>query len=109
MWHIALPRKPTRNQSKAVNKLILGDNLESLKLIDNDTIDLIYLDPPFFSNRNYNAETGFKPSVIIDKEGKQQHKIKPGLHNIAVKVVDNEGLDNIEIIKLKVNGTVERS
>ena len=58
---------------------------------------------------NYKAELGFKPSVIIDKEGKQQHKFKPGQHNIAVKVVDNDGLDNIEVIKLKVNGTVERT
>ena len=36
-----------------VNRLILGDNLEILKGLDPDTIDLIYLDPPFFSNRNY--------------------------------------------------------
>ena len=41
-----------------VNKLILGDNLEILKTIDSDTIDLIYLDPPFFSNRNYEVIWG---------------------------------------------------
>jgi DNA modification methylase len=58
---------------------------------------------------NYKSETGFKPTVIIDKDGKQKHKFKPGLHNIAVKVVDNDGLDNIEIVKLKVNGTIERT
>lgn len=57
---------------------------------------------------DYKADRGFKPMVLIDKQGKQLHKFKPGQHNIAVKVVDNEGLDNIEIIKLKVNGTVER-
>jgi len=57
---------------------------------------------------DYNAENGFKPEIIIDKHGKQQHKFKAGQHNIAVKVVDNDGLDNIEVIKLKVNGTVER-
>ncbi|MDR1553035.1 MAG: hypothetical protein LBS69_06190 [Prevotellaceae bacterium] len=57
----------------------------------------------------YNAEKGFRASVIIDKEGKQQHKLKAGVHNIAVKVVDNDGLENIEVIKLKVNGTVERT
>jgi DNA modification methylase len=33
-----------------VNRLILGDNLEILKSMESDTIDLIYLDPPFFSN-----------------------------------------------------------
>ncbi|MFA7290434.1 MAG: hypothetical protein WC055_16280 [Melioribacteraceae bacterium] len=36
------------------------------------------------------------------------NKFKPGTHNIAVKVVDNEGLEAIEIIKIKVNGLVER-
>jgi DNA modification methylase len=58
---------------------------------------------------DYTAEKGFKPEVIIDKQGKQQYKFKPGQHTIAVKVVDNDGLDNIELIRLKVNGTVERS
>jgi adenine specific DNA methylase Mod len=37
----------------SVNKLILGDNLEIMKAMDSETIDLIYLDPPFFSNRHY--------------------------------------------------------
>ncbi len=58
---------------------------------------------------NYQADKGFKPMVIIDKQGTQRHKFKPGIHHIAVKVVDNEGLDNIEVLKLKVNGTVERT
>lgn len=58
---------------------------------------------------NYQADKGFKPFVIIDKQGTQRHKFKAGVHNIAVKVVDNEGLDGIEIVKLKVNGTVERT
>jgi hypothetical protein len=44
----------------------------------------------------------------MDKEGKQQHKLKAGIHHIAVKVVDNDGLESIEVIKLKVNGSVER-
>ena len=41
-----------------VNKLILGDNLEILKSMESETIDLIYLDPPFFSNRNYEVIWG---------------------------------------------------
>jgi DNA modification methylase len=56
----------------------------------------------------YQADKGFKPSILIDKTGKQTFKFKAGLHNIAVKVVDNDGLDNIEVIKLKVNGKVEK-
>ena len=38
-----------------VNRLIFGDNLEILKNMEKDSVDLIYLDPPFFSNRNYEA------------------------------------------------------
>jgi DNA modification methylase len=46
-----------------VNRLILGDNLEMLKTIDSETIDLIYLDPPFFSNRNYEVIWGDEGEV----------------------------------------------
>ena len=42
----------------SINKLILGDNLEILKGIENESVDLIYLDPPFFSNRNYEVIWG---------------------------------------------------
>ncbi|MDR0614321.1 MAG: hypothetical protein LBG45_12835 [Dysgonamonadaceae bacterium] len=41
-----------------VNRLILGDNLEILKTMESETVDLIYLDPPFFSNRNYEVIWG---------------------------------------------------
>ncbi|HRO42225.1 MAG TPA: DNA methyltransferase [Flavipsychrobacter sp.] len=57
---------------------------------------------------NYKEAEGFKPDVIIDKAGIQTHKLKPGQHTVAVKVVDNDGLDNIEVVRLKVNGEVER-
>jgi site-specific DNA-methyltransferase (adenine-specific) len=36
-----------------VNRLILGDNLEIMKTLESESVDLIYLDPPFFSNKNY--------------------------------------------------------
>jgi len=35
------------------NKIICGDCLEVLKKIESETVDLIYLDPPFSSNKNY--------------------------------------------------------
>jgi DNA modification methylase len=41
-----------------VNKLILGDNIEILKAMEAESVDLIYLDPPFFSNRNYEVIWG---------------------------------------------------
>ena len=36
-----------------VNKVFLIDNLEFLKKLDSDIIDLIYIDPPFFSGVDY--------------------------------------------------------
>jgi DNA modification methylase len=51
----------------------------------------------------YNKDKGFKPSVIIDKEGKQILTLKAGEYNIAVKVVDNDGLENTEVTKIIIN------
>ena len=57
---------------------------------------------------DYDEEKGFKQSVMIDKDGKQSHQFKAGMHTIAVKVVDNEGLESIETVMLKVNGVVKK-
>ena len=38
--------------------IFTGDNLPVLRGIDSDSIDLIYLDPPFNSNRDYSAPVG---------------------------------------------------
>ncbi|MDR1562076.1 MAG: hypothetical protein LBS54_03165, partial [Dysgonamonadaceae bacterium] len=40
------------------NKLILGDNLIELQNLPAESVDLIYLDPPFFSNRSYEVIWG---------------------------------------------------
>lgn len=40
------------------NILYQGDNKEILKKFPSDSIDLIYLDPPFFSNKNYEVIWG---------------------------------------------------
>ncbi len=56
---------------------------------------------------NFNAEKGFNAEIFLDKEGKQNYKFKAGSYSIAVKVIDNEGLENIEIVKLKINGVVQ--
>lgn len=37
-----------------------GDNLDILRGMDSDTVGLIYLDPPFKSNRNYTPPMGSK-------------------------------------------------
>ncbi|MDR2773071.1 MAG: hypothetical protein LBB93_06375, partial [Elusimicrobiota bacterium] len=56
---------------------------------------------------NYDKKK-FRPTVIMDKDGKQTQCFGIGVHNIAVKVVDNDGLENIEVIPLKINGGVKR-
>lgn len=41
------------------NRLFYGDNLEVLRQhIESESVDLVYLDPPFNSNRNYNVLFG---------------------------------------------------
>ncbi|OQY28176.1 MAG: hypothetical protein B6244_07945 [Candidatus Cloacimonetes bacterium 4572_55] len=57
----------------------------------------------------YNKEKGFNPLVLLDKKGKQTQKFRAGSHEIAVKVIDNEGLENIEIINLQINGKTKQT
>jgi len=57
-------------------------------------------------NFNYEAEKGFKAEIMLDKIGKQTQLFKLGSYQIAVKVVDNEGLENSEILSLKINGVI---
>ncbi len=40
------------------NRLIFGDNLHVMRMLPSNSIDLIYIDPPFFSGRNYNVVFG---------------------------------------------------
>jgi len=42
--------------------------------------------------------TDFKAGIMIDKEGKQIVILKAGLHNIAIKVVNNDDLESVEIV-----------
>ena len=51
-----------------MNHLILGDNLEVLKTLEAESIDLIYLDPPFFSNRNYEVIWGDEGEIRSFKD-----------------------------------------
>ena len=38
--------------NKELNKLIFSDCLHELAKMDAESVDLIYLDPPFFTNKN---------------------------------------------------------
>lgn len=59
---------------------------------------------------DYNSnENKFNPSIVFDKIGKQRHKFKSGIHTIAIMAIDSEGLEAMEIFKLKINGEIERN
>jgi DNA modification methylase len=45
------------------NRLFWGDNLHIMRMLPSESIDLIYLDPPFFSGRNYNIIFGDRNEV----------------------------------------------
>ena len=51
-----------------MNKLILGDNLEIMKMPESESVDLIYLDPSFFSNRNYEVIWGDEGEIRSFKD-----------------------------------------
>jgi DNA modification methylase len=57
---------------------------------------------------NYDEANGFNAEVIIDKKGKIEYSFPPGEYNIACKAVDADGLEIIEVVKLRVNGFVVR-
>jgi DNA modification methylase len=50
-------------KNEVKNKLILGDNLDILKTLKDESVDLIYIDPPFFSNRNYEVVFGDEAEI----------------------------------------------
>ena len=48
-----------------MNRLFFGDNLEILRdKVDDQSVDLVYLDPPFNSNATYNV-------LFAEKSGKK--------------------------------------
>ncbi|MDR1484070.1 MAG: hypothetical protein LBT09_04520, partial [Planctomycetaceae bacterium] len=57
---------------------------------------------------SYNEKI-FKPDILRDTEGQIRHKFKPGSYQIAVKVIDNEGLEGLEVFTLTLNGKVKRT
>ena len=65
----AKPRSKTATKPATTNKylsgnaLVCADNMDVLKELPDECVDLIYLDPPFNSNHNYVAVFGDKGSV----------------------------------------------
>ena len=51
------------NRSDFTNRIYWGDNLHVMRMLPSESIDLIYIDPPFFSGRNYNVIFGDENEV----------------------------------------------
>ena len=47
-----------RTDEHEPNRLIWGDNLHVMRQMQSNSVDLIYIDPPFFSGRDYNVLWG---------------------------------------------------
>ena len=55
----AAPAKPGKPSSLLDTRVVYcGDNLEQLQKLPDACVDLIYIDPPFNSNRNYEVFWG---------------------------------------------------
>ena len=48
--------------------IFTGDNLPIMRGMDSESVDLIYLDPPFNSNRHYKAPLGSKAAGAAFKD-----------------------------------------
>jgi DNA modification methylase len=60
---------PMQNETPPhINRLILGDNLDVMKTLARESVDMIYLDPPFFSNKNYEVIWGDEGEIRSFKD-----------------------------------------
>ena len=66
----AKAKRPARRTARqlAPRTIFTGDNLDVLRGINSATVDLIYLDPPFNSNRDYSAPVGSKAAGAAFKD-----------------------------------------
>ena len=75
----------------ANGKLYCGDNLDILRKFDADTVDLIYLDPPFNSGRNYAT---FKDKWSVDDFRLVGHEYLAEYHGDVFDVIDIVSVTN---------------
>ncbi|MEI6705646.1 MAG: hypothetical protein WCK96_00775 [Methylococcales bacterium] len=94
---IPIAKKPTL--SVAFNNCGLdAKNLRKIEFIATGTSEAgieFYAWDWSYENQQFNF------AIVNDKIGKQNQKFKAGTYCIAVKVVDNDGLESIEVITLK--------
>ena len=62
--------------------IFIGDNLDILRGIDSESIDLIYLDPPFNSNRHYSTPIGSEAGGAAFKDSWTLSDVDLNEHNL---------------------------
>ena len=83
-----------------INKYIVGDNIDTIKLVGNNKIDLIYFDPPYNTGRNfYNFDDRF--SSIEDYLEFIELRIKE-----CYRVLKKKGTIVIHIQKSSINRSI---
>lgn len=73
-----ITKKIEQNKLWKINKLICGDNLEELAKFPKESVDLIYIDPPFFTHKQYEVVWGDEAEIRSYKdrwEGGIEHYI----------------------------------
>ena len=78
-----------------------GDNLDIMRGMNSETVDLIYLDPPFNSNRDYAAPIGseaagaaFKDTWTLDDVDEAWHGEVADREPILYAIIDAAGLSH---------------
>ena len=76
-------------------QLVEGDNLAALRGMDGESIDLIYMDPPFMSGRDYTATdgsgAGFTDTWAMDDDAIGWHQsIAPDLPGVHITIAAAE-------------------
>ena len=76
-----------------------GDNLDIMRGMNSDTVDLIYLDPPFNSNKNYSAPIGsqaagaaFKDTWTLDDLDVAWHGEIADKYPALYSIIDSAGM-----------------
>ena len=59
---------PNQEKIWKTNKLICGDNLEELAKLPEESVDLIYIDPPFFTHKQYEIVWGDEAEIRSYKD-----------------------------------------
>jgi DNA modification methylase len=72
--------------------IFIGDNLHVMRGMNSDSVDLIYLDPPFNSNRNYAALIGSQAAGAAFKDTWTLSDVDIPEHGRAKVIADREDI-----------------